>query len=97
MDSQEEGGWEVKIEQLRQAKDRRPFRPFWIRMADGREIEVRHPDAVSWGGDQGRIVSYVSPEDEWELIDIALVTSLGGPAPSPEPSASPRPREGNGE
>jgi hypothetical protein len=74
----------VRIEELKRAKDQRPFRPFWIRMADGRQIEVRHPDAVSWGGEHGRIVSYISPGDEWEVIDIALVTSVGtvgGPAP----------------
>ena len=38
----------MKIEELKKAKDRRPFQPFSIRMADGREIEVRHPDAVAW-------------------------------------------------
>ncbi len=67
----------MRIEELKKAKDVRPFRPFLIRMADGREIEVRHPDAVSWGGEKGRIVSYISPADDWEVIDIALVTSLG--------------------
>jgi hypothetical protein len=70
----------MKIEELKRAKDRRPFQPFRIRMADGREFQVRHPDAVSWGGDGGRIVSYISPNDEWEVIDIALVTSLGSVA-----------------
>ncbi len=84
----------MKIEELKGAKDRRPFQPFRIRMADGRELEVRHPDAVSWGGEHGRIVSYISPNDEWEVIDIALVTSLGTVGiPSP---AKPK-AEGNGE
>ncbi len=47
---------------------------------------------MSWGSEGGRIVSYVSPRDEWELIDIALVTSLSG-----EPAASPADQaEGNG-
>ena len=79
----------MRIEELKRAKDQRPFRPFRIRMADGREIEVRHPDAVSWGGEHGRIVSYLSPSDEWEVIDIALVTSLASVPAQPK-------TEGNG-
>jgi hypothetical protein len=82
----------VKIEDLKAAKDRRPFEPFWIRMADAREIEVRHPDAVSWGGESSRRVTYNSPNDQWEMIDIALVTSLGTAAAT-KPK---RRREGNG-
>ena len=58
----------MKIEELKKAKDRRPFQPFLIRMADGREIEVRHPDAIAWG--DKRIVSYVSPADDWLLMAI---------------------------
>ena len=85
----------MKIEQLKKMKDQRPFKPFSLRMADGKEIRVTHPDAIAWGGKDGRIVSFVSPQDDWELIDIALVTSLGGPAPSPEPSEA-SPAEGDG-
>ena len=55
-------------------------------MADGKELEVRHPDAVAWGGDRSRIVWYISPEDDWVTIDIALVTAMAGSAPSPSPS-----------
>jgi hypothetical protein len=75
---------QIKIEELKSIKDRRPFQPFFINVADGRSFEVRHPDGVSWGAEGGRILSYISPRDEWELIDIALVTSLGSvPATAP--------------
>jgi len=83
----------MKIEELKRATDRRLFQPFLIRTADGREFEVKHPDAVSRGGEQGRIVSCVSPRDEWEVIDIALVTSLGTVG---IPSPSMPKTEGNG-
>ncbi|HWD08138.1 MAG TPA: hypothetical protein VHA57_03480 [Actinomycetota bacterium] len=66
----------MKISELKKVKDRRPFQPYVIRMADGREIKVTHPDAISWGDEGGRILSYISPSDDWELIDLALVTSL---------------------
>jgi hypothetical protein len=80
----------VRIDELKKAKDRRPFQPFLIRTADGREIEMRHPDAIAWGN--RRIVSYVSPTDDWEVIDIALVTSLLTPASPAETKT-----EGDGE
>jgi hypothetical protein len=38
----------VTIAELKKVKDRRPFEPFLIRTADGREILIRHPDAVAW-------------------------------------------------
>jgi hypothetical protein len=72
----------MRIEQLKKAKDRRPFQPFWIRMADGREIQVRHPDAVAWESDQARIAVCIVPGGGWEVIDVALATSLGMQAPA---------------
>jgi hypothetical protein len=61
------------IDELKRAKDERPFRPFLIRMADGREIPVRHPDAVAW--DNPRLAIWATPGG-WEFIDVALITSL---------------------
>jgi len=79
----------VKIDELKKVKDQRPFQPFSMRMADGREIKVRHPDAVAWDSDRPRIAICVVPGGEWEVIDVALVTSLGlqTPAPPAEPMA----------
>ena len=51
----------MRIEELKKAKDERPFKPFLIRMADGREIPVRHPDAVAWEGDHARIAIVIVP------------------------------------
>jgi hypothetical protein len=48
----------VKIDELKKAKDQRPFQPFHLRMADGREIQVTHP--TRWPGIQiPRVVSRV--------------------------------------
>jgi hypothetical protein len=71
----------MRIEELREAKNRRPFQPFLIRMAEGREIQVRHPDAIAWGPEHPRTAICVLPDGDWEYIDIALITSLGVPAP----------------
>ncbi len=81
----------MTIKDLKKAKDQRPFRPFFIHTADGREFEVRHPDAVAWGAEDFMTVAYMSPTGDWEMIDISLATSIKIPAP-----AQPR-REGNGD
>jgi hypothetical protein len=73
----------MRIEELRSAKDRRPFQPFMIRMADGREIQVRNPDAIAWGPEHPRTAICVLPSGDWEYVDIALIRSLSVPAQNP--------------
>jgi hypothetical protein len=70
----------VKIDELKKAKDQRPFQPFHVCMADGREIQVTHPDAVAWHPDTPRIAVFIVPGGGWEIVDVALITSLGGQA-----------------
>lgn len=82
----------MRIEELKKMKDRRPFEPFFIRMADGRELPVKHPDAVSWDPDPIRIAVCGGTGGGTEIIDVALVTSLGLTAQAP-----PCTEEGNGE
>jgi hypothetical protein len=75
----------VRIEELKQAKDERPFRPFSIRMADGKEIPVSHPDAIAWEADVDEdgeaeppfTAVCVVPGGGWEVIELSLITSLG--------------------
>jgi hypothetical protein len=86
----------VKIDELKKAKDQRPFRPFAIRMADGREILIGHPDAIAWDNGQPRIAVCVLPGARWEVIEVALVTSLGMEAPPAESSPAVPSAEGNG-
>jgi len=53
----------------------RPFSPFTIRTADGREIQVSHPENIAYGG--GRIAVVVQGDD-FEVVDLLLVPSLKG-------------------
>jgi hypothetical protein len=73
----------VTIRELKDAYHRRPFVPFLIRMADGREIPVGHPDALAWSEDgellEPLTIGCVMPGGRWEVIELALVTSLGFP------------------
>jgi hypothetical protein len=78
----------VRIDELKTAKEQRPFHPFSIRIADGREIQVRHPDAVACDADRPRIAICTVPGGDWEVIDAAQVTSLGMLAPAPASGAT---------
>lgn len=72
----------MRIEELKKAKDRRPFEPFEVRMADGRSLLIKHPDAIAWDPDQARIAICGLAGGAWEVVDVALVTSLGIPPPA---------------
>jgi hypothetical protein len=78
----------MRIEELRKAKNETPFQPFVIRMADGNEIRVTHPDALAWAAleadpdeDNGEVeepdvVYCVLPTGQRVVIDLDLVTAL---------------------
>ena len=83
----------MRVEELKKALDQEPFRPFFIRMADGREIRVTHPDAVAWGSSEARTAICAHPDGGWDVIEIALVTSVGHPAPA---AAAERPATDDG-
>jgi hypothetical protein len=60
--------------ELKSFMSTRPFRPFRIHMADGRSVEVNHPEWIAYAG--GRIALVAKPDDNFEVIDLLLVPSL---------------------
>jgi hypothetical protein len=74
----------MKLEEIKAVKDQRPFQPFLIHAADGLEFLVTHPDAIAWSDESPRIVVCVKPNGGWQVIDVALVTSLGIQSPRQE-------------
>jgi len=61
-------------DQLKSFVNARPFRPFLFHMADGRSVEVNHPEWIACAG--GRIALVAKPDDTFEVIDLLLVPSL---------------------
>lgn len=68
------------FEQLRLIKNQRPFVPFYIHLADGRQLRVKHPDAVAWDEDRARLV-VLTHDGGFEFVDLALITGLRTPHP----------------
>jgi hypothetical protein len=72
----------VKLDEIKRVKDQRPFQPFLIRMADGREIRMSHPDAIFWDVESPRMAFAIS-KGEHHWIEVALITSLVLPVQAP--------------
>jgi hypothetical protein len=67
---------------IREVMQSVPFRPFRLRLADGREFLVRHPDFVSIGA-AGRWVVHVDPERDntTTILEPLLIISIEYPPP----------------
>lgn len=75
----------MTTEQLPKLIKARPFVPFTIRTADGREVRVHHPEAIAYTG--GRIAVVLNQDESVEIIDLLLVPSLQVPSPSASPES----------
>jgi hypothetical protein len=65
----------MTIEQFRMMLRQQPFKPFTIRMADGRTFDVSHPDFVAQS-QSGRTVIVTQPDDSFSVLDLLLMTEL---------------------
>lgn len=53
----------------------RPFEPFTLVTADGRELHVNHPEFATLGDHVDTLI-YVYPSGQVEIIDSRLIVSL---------------------
>jgi hypothetical protein len=52
-----------------------PFRPFLIHLTEGRKIPVLHPEFMAHAP-RGRTPAVCQPNDDFDIIDLQLVTDL---------------------
>ena len=65
----------MTTEQFKTTLHLQPFRPFTIRMADGRTFQVLHPDFVAQSP-SGRTVILFQPDESYSVLDLLLMTEL---------------------
>ncbi len=65
----------MSIEQLRRMHQARPFHPFDIHLADGRQLPVDHPELLAMTP-PGRTIGVGLDDGTIEIVDLLLVTSL---------------------
>ena len=75
-------GFPVTIEQLRTTHRATPFQPFTIRMADGRQFLIPHPDFLSMSP-AGRTAVVYHADGSASIVDLLLMTELELSPPSP--------------
>ncbi len=66
-------------EQFRTLLLQRPFRPFTIRLADGRSFEVAHPEFVAMSPAGRTVIVFDSGDSSGEIysiIDLLLMSEL---------------------
>ena len=74
----------MTVQQLRTAHRATPFRPFTIRMADGRSFHVPHPDFLSMSP-TGRTVIIYQDDEEFSILDLLLMTEIQMTSPASTP------------
>ena len=67
-------------EQLKATIRQQPFRPFTIRMVDGRSFAVTHPDFVIVSP-TGRTAIVFEPDDSYSVVELRRMKELDVPAP----------------
>jgi hypothetical protein len=65
----------MTVQQLRAAQRAAPFKPFTIRMADGRSFRIPHPDFLAMSP-TGRTAFIFEADDETHIVDLLLMTEL---------------------
>ena len=74
----------MTIQQLRNATQAAPFRPFVIRMADGRAFDIPHPDFL-FLTPGGRTAIACRSDEEFSILDVLLMTEIEFRQPVPRP------------
>ena len=71
----------MTVEQLRTTLGTKPFQPFTIRMADGRNFVIPHPDFLSMSP-IGRTAVVFNADGSASIVDLLLMTELELSPPS---------------
>ena len=66
----------MTINSLKEMVHAVPFKPFAIRIADGRSVPVPHPDFVAITSGGRTLLIGDASEDHFSIIDLLLVTQL---------------------
>jgi hypothetical protein len=65
----------MTIDQFRATLHQQPFRPFTIRMVDGRAFDVAHPDFIAQSP-SGRTVIVFQSDESYSVLDLLLMSEL---------------------
>ena len=64
----------MKIDKIREMRNRAPFRPFRLHMTNGEVLEVGHPERMALPEDEEEL--FVVWTDTWNLLEAAQVARI---------------------
>lgn len=65
----------MTTEALRRLHTARPFQPFYLRLGDGQELPVEHPEFLAYAP-SSRTATVYFDDGSFEIVDLLLVTGL---------------------
>lgn len=65
----------MTLDRLRELYQAKPFQPFVIHLADGRNVTVKSPEFMAFSH-SGRTIVVHEPDDSMRIVDLLLVTEL---------------------
>ena len=75
----------MELEAIREAVHRQPFQPFALRLADGRQLLVPHPDFIAVPP-VGRRVAVFDHAGALSILEPLLIVSIDFAQTSPSPN-----------
>ncbi|WP_428388158.1 hypothetical protein [Mucisphaera sp.] len=66
----------MTVQQLQTVYRAQPFKPFTIRMADGRSFLIPHSEYLSFSKRGRTVVIHHLTDDEFSIIDLMLMTEI---------------------
>ena len=67
----------MKVDEIKKMAHAEPFAPFYLHIADGGKLLVTHPDFIAISGSGRAMLVYPDGhEDDYQVVDTALVTRL---------------------
>jgi hypothetical protein len=73
----------VTSEQLRKTIKATPFLPFVLKVADGQQIPIPHPDFIMHNTATPRTAVVTMQDGTIEILDLLLITGVMIPQPAP--------------
>lgn len=65
----------MTVDAIKQVRDTAPFRPFFIRTADGQSFEVPNHDSLLTA-ENGRTLVVVTPDQKFHILATDLVAGI---------------------
>ena len=68
----------MQVKELRSVYRAQPFKPFIVRLADGRSVRVRHPEFMALSP-TGRSAVVYAKGGGFEIVDLPLIAGIEVP------------------